>query len=333
VSKGKGAGRPGLALWMLGILLTAALAGCAPGQAAGPGGTPGTPTTLKPVTLKSGEKLRVVATTAIVGDVVHNVGGDHIDLTTLIGPGQDPHAYEPTPQDVARLEQAQVVFINGLGLEAGLETTVRAAASQGQPIITVSDGVNVIKDGSAVNPHVWLNPENVKGWVRNIDTALSSLDPANAAAYHANAAHYGQQLTDVDTYVQQQTAKIPPDRRKLVTDHEALGYFAAHYGFQVVGVVIPSVSSQAEPSAADLAQIIAKIKAEKVPAVFIGTTANPKMADMVASDTGAKVLSLYSESLGTPGSGADTYLGLMRTDIDNIVRGLAGSAPGATPAQ
>lgn len=313
-------------LWALSMMLALTLAACAPSRATGR--TSGAGTALKPATLKAGEKLRVAATTAILGDVVNNVGGDLIQLTTLIAPGQDPHAYEPGPRDVGQLEQAQVVFINGLGLEAGLESTVRAAASKGQPVIAVSDGAELLIEGGATNPHVWFNPDNVKVWVRNIETALTGLDPANAEAYQANAARYTGQLDEMDAYVRTQAAKIPADRRKLVTDHEALGYFAARYGFQIVGTVTPGISTAAEPSAADLAGLIGKIKAEKVPAVFIGVTANPKMADMVAKDTGARVLPLYSESLGTPGSGADTYLGLMRTDIDAIVSGLA-----ATPGQ
>ncbi len=316
-------------------LLVATLSSCSQAGSAGrvADGAPGGGLALRPATLAGGEKLRVVATTAILGDVVRNVGGEALDLTVLIGPGQDPHAYEPTPRDVAAIEKAQVVFENGLGLEAGLDPTIRAAASPGHPVVEVSTGVKVLRDHAAAppageaatagNPHVWMDPSNVGGWVDNIRTTLSALDPKNAAVYQANSASYAQKLTTLDSYIQSQVAKIPVERRKLVTDHEALEYFAARYGFTIVGTVIPGYSTLAEPSAANLTDLIDKIRAEKVPAVFIGATANPKVADVVAQETGAKVVPLYSESLGAPGSGADTYLGMMRTDVERIVKGLS----------
>ena len=316
-------------------LLAAILSSCGPATASNPpqAGQAGGPAAIRPAALAGGEKLRVVATTAILGDVVRNVGGDAIDLTVLIGPGQDPHAYEPTPRDVAAMEKAQVVFENGLGLEAGLDSTIRAAASHGQPVVEVSAGARILGNDTAApaagahdatgNPHVWFDPANVGVWLHNIETTLSALDPRNAAAYRANAASYALKLTDLDVYIQAQVAKIPVERRKLVTDHEALEYFAASYGFTIVGTVIPSYSTIAEPSAANMTDLINKIRAEKVPAVFVGTTANAKVAEVVAHETAAKVLPLYSESLGAPGSGADTYLGMMRTDIDRIEKGLS----------
>jgi ABC-type Zn uptake system ZnuABC Zn-binding protein ZnuA len=307
-------------------MLGLAMSGCA---AAGPGQGASQKTAgpaLKPAQLSPGRKLRVVASTSILGDVVRNVGGDAVDVTVLIAPGQDPHAYEPSPRDVAAIENAQVVFTNGLGLEAGLESTIRAAASKGQPVIAASDGVKVLEDSTGEHaggdPHVWFDPANVKVWVANIQASLKALDPARATTYEANASAYNVKLDELNTYIQQQVAKVPVDRRKLVTDHEALGYFAARNGFQIVGTVIPGYSTVAEPSAANLADLITKIRAQKVPAVFIGTTANPKVAQTVAQETGARVLPLYSESLGAPGSGADTYIGMMRTDVDTIVRGL-----------
>jgi ABC-type Zn uptake system ZnuABC Zn-binding protein ZnuA len=313
-------------------LLAAILSSCGPSTASNPAQVGG-PAAIRPAALAGGEKLRVVATTAILGDVVHNVGGDAIDLTVLIGPGQDPHAYEPTPRDVAAMEKAQVLFENGLGLEAGLDATIRAAASHGQPVLEVSTGAKILGNTTTAptaselattgNPHVWLDPTNVGVWLHNIETTLSALDPRNAAAYRANVASYALKLTDLDSYIQAQVAKIPVERRKLVTDHEAFEYFAARYGFTIVGTVIPSYSTIAEPSAASLTDLINKIRAEKVPAVFVGTTANAKVAEVVANETAAKVLPLYSESLGAPGSGADSYLGMMRTDIDRIVKGLS----------
>jgi len=285
---------------------------------------------LRPAGLSAGQKLKVVATTGIVGDVVKNVAGDSVELTTLIGPGQDPHTYQPTPRDIAAIEKAQVVFVNGLGLEEGLGSTVDAAAGKGSPVIPVSAGIRprAAAGGHDVgaDPHVWFDPANVKVWVDNIQKSLSALDPGNAASYGANAEAYARQLDELDAYVRAQVALIPAERRKLVTDHEAFGYFADRYGFRVVGAVIPSVSTSAEPSAGELAELVKEIRAQQVPAVFIGTTTNPKLADLVARETGARVLPLHSGETGPSGSGADTYIGMMRANVDTIVKGLtAGS--------
>jgi ABC-type Zn uptake system ZnuABC Zn-binding protein ZnuA len=301
---------------------------------------------LRPASLSAGQKLKVVATTGIVGDVVKNVAGDSVELTTLIGPGQDPHTYQPTPRDIAAIEKAQAVFVNGLGLEEGLGSTVDAAAGKGSPVISVSAGIRPrapdgqpagSSEGSSLgpaagghdvggDPHVWFDPANVKVWVDNIQKSLSALDPGNAASYGANAEAYARQLDELDAYVRAQVALIPVDRRKLVTDHEAFGYFADRYGFRVVGAVIPSVSTSAEPSAGELAELVKEIRAQQVPAVFIGTTTNPKLADLVARETGARVLPLHSGEMGPSGSGADTYIGMMRANVDTIVKGLtAGS--------
>jgi ABC-type Zn uptake system ZnuABC Zn-binding protein ZnuA len=266
-----------------------------------------------------GGKLRVVATTGLVGDVVQNVAGDRIELTTLIGPGQDPHTYQPTPKDIAAIERAHVVFINGFNLEEGLQSTIDAAAGKSSPVVSVSAG---IQPRGAGDPHVWFDPANVKVWTGNIEKSLSALDPANAAAYQANAAAYTRQLDELDAYVRAQVALIPTERRKLVTDHEALGYFADRYGFQVVGAVIPSLSTSAEPSAGDLAALVEVIRAQGVPAIFIGTTTNPKLADLVARETGAQVLPLHTGETGAAGSEAETYLGMMRANVDTIVAGL-----------
>jgi zinc/manganese transport system substrate-binding protein len=291
------------------------------------------------VKLAGSEKLRVVATTGIVGDVVAHVAGDVVQLTTLIGPGQDPHTYQPSPQDIAAIERAHVVFINGLGMEEGLQSTIDAAASNGQPIVSVSAGIKPRQAAenanagtpaafgeahahAAVDPHVWFDPANVKTWVANIQETLSTLDPNNAQTYQANAAAYTAEVNKLDAYIQAQVAKIPQARRKLVTDHESFGYFADRYSFQIVGAVIPSLSTAAEPSSAELASLITAIRAQGVPAVFVGTTTNPKLSDLVASETGARVLRLYTGELGPPGSGADTYIGMMRTDTDAIVAGL-----------
>jgi ABC-type Zn uptake system ZnuABC Zn-binding protein ZnuA len=293
---------------------------------------------LRAANLAGGAKLRVVATTGIVGDVVKNVAGDRIELTTLIGPGQDPHTYQPTPRDVAAIEKAHGVFINGFGLEEGLESTIDAAAGRGRPVVSVSAGIRPRSSSSEQespqtpdapahghgggDPHVWFDPANVEIWTDNIAVSLGALDPDNAAAYRANAAAYARKLDELDAAIRDQMALIPADRRRLVTDHEALGYFADRYGFQVLGAVIPSVSTSAEPSGGELAALVEVIRAQGVPAIFIGTTTNPKVADLVARETGAQVLPLHTGETGAVGSGAETYVGMMRADADTIAKGL-----------
>jgi ABC-type Zn uptake system ZnuABC Zn-binding protein ZnuA len=282
---------------------------------------------MRPASLAAGEKLRVVATTGIVGDVVKNVAGDAVELTTLIGPGQDPHTYQPTPRDIAEIEKAHVVFVNGFHLEEGLESTIDAAASKGSPVVSVSAGITPRPSssgdhGATGDPHVWFDPANVKRWTSNIEATLSALDPANAAAYRERAAAYARQLDELDAEIRNRVAVIPPERRKLVTDHEALGYFADRYGFRVLGAVIPSISTSAEPTAGDLAALVEVIRAQGVPAIFVGTTTSPKVADLVAQETGAQVLSVHTGETGPAGSGAETYVGMMRANVDTIVAGL-----------
>ncbi len=318
------------------------VAGCASGEKAEPapteaaggaqeGGQEALPT-LAPVALEDGERLRVVASTSIVGDVVAQVGGDLIDLTVLMGPGQDPHSYEPTARDIAAISEAHVIFINGLGLEEGLERTIRAAADRGQPVVPVSAGVQTLTMNSSEHgesgrpdPHTWFDPNNVLVWVDNIEGTLSAQDPAHASDYVARAEAYRQQLRELDAYIREQVERIPPERRKLVTDHLAFGYFAARYGFQVIGAVIPGFSTVAEPSASDLARLTAQVREAGVSAVFVGRTTNPRMTQVLAKEAGVRVLSLYIGSLGEPGSGAEDYISMMRTNVETIVEGLTRS--------
>jgi ABC-type Zn uptake system ZnuABC Zn-binding protein ZnuA len=272
----------------------------------------------------------VVASTSIIGDVVAHVGDGLVELTVLMGPGQDPHGYEPTAKDIAAISEAHVIFINGLGLEEGLERTIKAAADRGQPVIAVSTGVPAREmhlsgqEGTGrPDPHTWFDPNNVILWVNNIEGALSALDPVHASEYAANAEVYRQQLRELDAYIREQVARIPPERRKLVADHLVLGYFAARYGFEVIGAVIPGFSTVAEPSASDLARLTALVHEAGVPTIFVGRTMNPRMTQVLAEEVGARVLPLYTGALGEPGSGAEDYISMMRTNVDTIVEGLS----------
>jgi ABC-type Zn uptake system ZnuABC Zn-binding protein ZnuA len=286
------------------------------------------------ISLDAGEKLRVVATTNIVGDVVHQVGGDTIELTTLMGIGIDPHSYVPTPAGSAAIHDAHIVFASGAGLESDLEDAFESAGGDAVQV-HLSDGLQhrlaggtleEAGDGHAhdkgdIDPHVWFDVENVIHWVESVEKALSALDPANATAYQANAAAYAQELEDLDAWVVEQVAAIPQANRKLVTNHPSFGYFAGRYGLEQVGAVYP-FSPSAEPSARDIALLEDAIREYGVPAVFTESTVNPKLAEQVADDTGTKLVSLYSGSLGGPGSGAETYILLIRYDVGAIANAL-----------
>ncbi len=289
---------------------------------------------LEPISLDAGEKLGVVATTNIVGDVVRQVGGDRIELTTLMSIGIDPHSYVPTPAASAAIHDAHVVFASGAGLESDLAQVFESAGGDAVQVY-LSDGLQhrlaggtLEEDGDGhghkegdIDPHVWFDVKNVIHWVETVGQALSALDPANAAAYQANAATYTQELEELDAWVVEQVAAIPQANRKLVTNHPSFGYLASRYGLEQVGAVYP-FSPSAEPSARDIALLEDTIREHAVPAVFTESTVNPKLAEQVADDTGVKLVSLYSGSLGEPGSGAETYVLLIRYDVGAIASAL-----------
>lgn len=303
---------------------------------------PSTTTTLQAVPL-NGQKLNVIATTSIVADVVHNVGGQAISLSTLLPLGVDPHSFEPAPADLAKVSGAQVIFANGMGLEEFLAEMIENSGGKA-PVVEVSNGITARQLGESeeheeehegegeteeaehhhegADPHTWTSPANVKVFVYNIQQALSALDPANAAIYQANAQVYTAQLDELDGWVKTQIETIPAENRKLVTDHAAFGYYADHYGLAQVGAVIPSFTTVAEPSAQELAQLQDAIGQYKIKAIFVGATVNPELSDRVARDTGVALVSLYGGSLGQPGSGAETYLDYIRYNTQAIVGAL-----------
>ena len=291
---------------------------------------------LEPVSLDAGKKLNVIATTNIVGDVVHQVGGDKIELTTLMGIGIDPHSYVSTPSDSAAIHDAHVVFASGAGLESNLEQTFENAGGNAVQVYLSDDlqhrltegGLEEEADGhdheheeGEVDPHVWFDVRNVIHWVETIEQVLSALDPAHATAYQANAAAYTQELEELDAWVVEQVAAIPQVNRKLVTNHPSFGYLADRYGLEQVGAIYP-VSPSAEPSARDIALLEDTIREYGVPAVFAESTVNPKLAQQIADDTGVQLVALYSGSLGEPGSGAESYIKLIRYDVGAIAEAL-----------
>lgn len=283
---------------------------------------------LAPVRLAAGERLRVVATTNIVGDVVGQVAGDRIDLTVLLPVGADPHTYEPLPTDVAAVAHAHVLFVNGVGLEVFLEELLENAGGH-RSVISVSEGIQLRTpahehekhEHGEADPHVWFDVRNVMAWVDHVEAALAALDPANAEIYTANAEAYRAELEELDGWILEQVARVPVERRRLVTSHEALGYFADRYGFEIVGTVFP-VTTDAEPSAQELAALEDAIRAHDVPAIFTETTVNPALAEQAAGDTGVRLVLLYTGSLGLPGSDVESYVELMRYDVAAIVEAL-----------
>ncbi|MFZ5909225.1 MAG: metal ABC transporter substrate-binding protein [Chloroflexota bacterium] len=289
-----------------------------------------------------GSGLKVVASTTIVGDVVAQVGGDLIELTVLFPPGADPHTFEPRPQDIAALSEARVVVLNGMDLEEALEPALEANVTG--TIIHASEGIEVLafegeehegeehegeeSEGEehhhheGGDPHTWTDPNNVIVWAQNIAAALAEADPANAQTYQANVDAYIASLTELDGWIRAQVEQVPAERRKLVTDHRAFGYFADEYGLEQIGALVGSFSTNAAPSAQELAALEDKIKEQGVPAVFVGKTVNPELAEQVAQDTGVKLVHVYTGSLSEPGGEADSYIKFMRYNVDAIVEAL-----------
>ncbi len=276
----------------------------------------------------SQERLDVIATYSILGDFVKQVGGDFIDLKMLVGPDSDAHEYEPTPQDSVMIADAALIFENGLAFETWLDDLYEASASEAIRIV-VSQGIEVRSnpnaEASETDPHIWHNPQNVMGIVDNIATALAIADPEHEVSYLHNAEAYKEELEQLDQDLQVEVDKLSLERRKLITSHDALGYLADRYGFELIGAVISSVSTESsDANAGELADLIDTIKAAGMPAIFVENMTNPKLIEQVASSAGVIVApALYTDALGQPGTAGETYLGMMRYNIAVIVQGLS----------
>jgi zinc/manganese transport system substrate-binding protein len=265
-------------------------------------------------------RLNVVASFSILADLVKNVGGDRVNVTTLVGPNGDVHVYTPAPSDAKKNADAKIVFVNGLGLEGWLPRLVQSAGSKAT-IVTVSKGVTPLQHGADADPHAWQSIANVKIYVANIRDALMAADGADAAVFRANAEHYLAELDALDAEVRAAIAKIPPERRKVITTHNAFGYFAAAYGVQFLAPV--GVSTETEPSARDIAALIGQIKANKIPAVFLENLSDDRLIARIAAETGAKAGgTLYSDSLTDEKGPAPTYIDLIRHNIKALTSAL-----------
>lgn len=268
-------------------------------------------------------ELRVVATTTQIADFARNVGGDRITLTRLLAPNADPHDYEPTPKDVAAVADAQLVLEHGIDLDSWLDDVIDNAGGDATRV-RVTDGIHLRPDGGAGDPHVWLDPRNAIAMVRNIARALATSDPAGADAYEANAKRYADELAALDTDLAAQIAPIGRQARTIVTDHDALGYFADRYAVTVVATVIPSTSTAAEPSAKDVAALVKTIRTSGARAVFSEASVDPRLVETIAKEAGVPFgPPLYADSLAPEGEPAATYTGMMRANMDAIIEGIS----------
>jgi ABC-type Zn uptake system ZnuABC Zn-binding protein ZnuA/ABC-type Mn2+/Zn2+ transport system permease subunit len=275
--------------------------------------------------------VSVVATTTQIGDFAREVGGDKVDVTQILAPNTDPHDYDPRPDDVTNTADAKIVLENGDNLDAWMGKVVDDSGSDAK-VIDLGAGVPVKLPGessgpeaSRYDPHWWHDPRNAEAAVREIATQLSAIDPKDKATFAANAAAYEAQLKALDSGIAQCFESVPASDRNLVTDHDAFGYFANRYGIQVVGAVIPSQTTQAQPNAQDLSDLADVVRSEHVKAIFPESSLSPKLADTIASQTGATAdHTLYGDTLGPTGSTGDTYLKMEAANANSMVEGFTG---------
>jgi zinc/manganese transport system substrate-binding protein len=267
------------------------------------------------------ERLDVVASFSIIGDFVRNVGGDSVRVTTLVGPDGDVHVYTPAPADAKKIADAKLVIVNGLGLEGWLARLVQSSGSKA-PVIAATKGITPLRLGSQADPHAWQSVANAKIYVANIRDALVAADTAHADAFRANAERYAAQLDELDREVRSAVAEIPPERRKVISTHDAFGYFAAAYGIDFIAPL--GVSTETEPSAREIAAIIRQVKADKIPAVFLENISDPRLVSRIAAETGARLGgTLFSDALTGEKGDAPTYIDMVRHNIKALTTALA----------
>ena len=275
------------------------------------------------------DKLPVTASFSILGDLTAVVGGDRVAVHTLVGPDEDAHVFEPRPADARRILQSRLLVLNGLGFEPWAQKLAKSAGYRGETVV-VSKGVKTRAlngdkghghDHDHADPHAWQNPDNVAQYVRNIAAALSKIDPAGADTYGANRDAYIRELQALDAWIRSQLATIPAAQRKVITSHDAFGYFAAHY--QVRFLAAQGVSTESAPSAREVGELIRQIKREKIRTVFVESMSDPKLVAQLGKDAGASVGgSLYSDALSPTGKPAPNYLLMMRHNVTQLVQGM-----------
>lgn len=285
--------------------------------------------------IMASEPLPVVASFSILADMVKQVGGPHVEVTSLVGPNSDAHVFDPTPADAKRLAAAKLVVVNGLGFEGWLNRLVKSSGYKGS-VLTASKGVKTIPmaksdhghghshSHAAPDPHAWQSLLNARQYVENIRVALSAAMPAHSADFQSRATDYLKQIDALEKSTQARIAAVPMERRRVITSHDAFGYFARAY--KVTFYPLQGLSTASEPSAADVVRIVNEIKKNKVTAIFAENISDPRVLERVAKDTGAKIGgTLYADALSAPGTQADTYLKMFELNVSTIVAGI--SAP------
>jgi len=277
--------------------------------------------------LAQAKPIEAVASFTVLADMVQNVGGDHVHVTSLIGPNGDPHAYEPTPNDAQALKRADLVFVSGLHLEGWLDRLIKASGYQGQPVV-LSNGIktrSMEEDGKRItDPHAWNSAANGVVYVRNIISALQKADPANASDYQAKGEQYIQQLEQLDAYARAQVQAIPSDKRKVLTSHDAFGYFGDAYGVTFLSPL--GFSTETEASASDVAKLITQIKQEHVSTYFFENSSDPRLVKQIADASGAQPGGeLYVESLSPADGPAPTYAQMFRYNVDKLTAAMKGN--------
>jgi zinc/manganese transport system substrate-binding protein len=282
------------------------------------------------------EPLPVVASFSILADMVKQVGGPHVEVSSLVGPNSDAHVFDPTPADAKRLAAAKLVVVNGLGFEGWMNRLIKSSGYKGT-VVTASKGVKTIPmaesdhghghshSHTAPDPHAWQSLLNARQYVENIRVALSAAMPAHSAEFQSRTTDYLKQIDALEKSTQARIAAVPMERRRVITSHDAFGYFAREY--KVTFYPLQGLSTASEPSAADVVRIVNEIKKNKVTAIFAENISDPRVLERVAKDTGAKIGgTLYADALSAPGTQADTYLKMFELNVSTIVSGISAPA-------
>lgn len=282
-----------------------------------------------PTGMLASDRVRVVASLSILADMVRQVGGDRVDVAVLVGPNSDAHVFQPSPNDAKKVAEAELLVINGLGFEGWMSRLQKSSGFKGTTVVATT-GIKLRlmeADESGepkplVDPHAWQSLANGRIYVQNIRDGLIAADPNGRAVYEANAGRYLSEIDSLDAYVKASIARLPPDRRRIITSHDAFGYFGAAYGLDIIAP--QGVSTESEASAQDVAKIIRQIKAQRIPAVFIENISDPRLLEQISRETGAKVGgTLYSDALSDAKGPAATYLDLFRHNIETFMSALS----------
>ena len=273
------------------------------------------------------DKLLILTSTSIIADIVKQIGGEFVTVSSLIPIGADPHDFSPQPKEAAAISEVDIIFLNGAGLDDNLLPVIENAGGTDK-VVEVSRGIDILVTEDRVlgtsfpDPHTWMDPNNILIWLENITASLAGIDPGHSDKYHENSLKYSQDITELDIWVRHQIEIIPADERLIVSDHNVFGYFNSTYGFTQVGTITGSSSTEASPSAQDIAKLEDLIKQHDIPAIFISETSSTTLVDQIAFDTGIKVVQIYHGSLTTKEGPVPSYLKFIRYNVTAIVEAL-----------